>query len=224
MRFRKLQTWLRAWWLHVVVSKFLDDGDLWNNLEAQRSGQHPSGSAGSICLGQCTSCLRPVRSLMVTVSLMIMTAWLVLDLTYADGLVPGTKESFVIGSAPYDGTSAALKWHEQPTGDESYSCTCSYSRSTSGEYAWGGPVAILVPNLDGRVPSVTELWGLCNTTLPDPANTTDPRYNLDYDMAALQFVFEITQLRVAPPVTAALLTKPAWVAARLIESIRKWHR
>lgn len=207
-----VRAWLhfKTWWSNVVLNKFLNDADLIARL--------PASPAAS---GSCVGAAKSMRHLLVAVLfLIVLPVWLTADIIYLDGLVPGTRDSFIAQPLPYaDDHKDILAWHESPTGNVSYNCLCSFESSSSFQGRLSGaPSAFLTLSDSQQVLDIGTIWGYCynKTTVPVMSSVTKED-NITLDLA-VRFMAQIGEALVSPPVTSALLTKPAWEMARLIEA------
>lgn len=198
---------LKTWWHKVVIVKFMDDEELLDAANATAAGR----------------VLGSFRPWFVIILFLVMGAWLVADVAVFDGLVPGTKDSFVIQSIPYEGDQKPdiIKWHRKPWADSnvSYTCMCSYTTTSAGALVWGAPKAVLAQNsrMDAA-PSPGDLWKLCNTSgLRSLAHDDTADGNMTKDIV-LKFLYQASNVELTPPITSSLLTYPAWQAARLSQA------
>jgi len=202
----------RSWWHDTVVPALLGDEEQVKQLKSSKDSRWT-----------CTKgCVQGVRPYLVVLAFLIMALWLPLDVWRLDGIVPGTKESYMVEpKLLQENAKAIYEWYYNftsngPDSDDSvYSCPCSIDQ-VSTEFS---PFARLqrtghVRDLETFNEQVQKFMGACN----------ESAFNLNTDggkMAATeahQFVWAASLVRITPEASSVLLTRQAWHWSRLVET------
>jgi hypothetical protein len=204
----------RTWWHKTVVPALLGDEDQVDMLPSSKSSRWT-------CTKSCVSGVRPYLVVLVVV---IMAVWLPVDITRWDGIVPGTKESYMVEpKLVVENKKAIYEWYynlySRPDSDDSvYSCPCSIDQ-VSTEFS---PFARLqrtghARDLETFNEQVQKFMGACN----------ESAFNLNTDggkkaaTEAYQFVWAASLVRITPEASSVLLTREAWHWSRLMETRSK---
>jgi len=199
----------RKWWHKTVVPALLGDEDQVKQLAASK------GSRWTCTQG----CVRGVRPYLVVLVFVIMAVWLPVDIWRWDGIVPGTKETYMIEAKRVDDSEAAIMdWFTNfTTGSEPgvYSCPCA--QDNSGTVILTRPHARLLTDKAPNTTSFTEkVWKFvtpCNGTMFD-LTTEGGRKAAD---EAANFLWAAAGIQIRPEPGSLLLTRQAWQASRVVE-------
>jgi hypothetical protein len=148
--FRKAAQYIWLWYCQVLVPLLLGDQEPLpiTHKQATAGTTAQAFKSTSSKLRRCDRTAQ-VRRCLVAAVLVVLVGWLLLDILFFDGLVPGTKETYKIESKPlYENRKPVVSWQHNGTGNTRCSCVCTYNSSRHNAGKWGPPYVKLIPKQD----------------------------------------------------------------------------
>jgi hypothetical protein len=197
------------WWRNTVVPALLDDERQLDKLPSGMGSRWPCTQAG---------CVRGVRPFLAVVVLIIMAVWLPVDVWKLDGIVPGTKDTYMVEAKLVEDNATEIErcytnFEAGTSEDCIYSCPCKID--TSGLNLLQDPFAYLqvAPVRDQEAFNaiiVRPLVSACKGTVFD-LSTVDGRKTATQ---AYKYLWAAHRLRFRPLPGSLLLTRQAWLVSR----------